>query len=98
MGVEGFEDLSDGGPKVWHGARGGAQQRLELGEGLLDRVEVRAVGRKVEQARARCFDGLAQAGDLVGRQGVEDDRVGLPPFGGPCSKLYQTSLSVTHVG
>jgi hypothetical protein len=40
-GSEGVEQLADGVPERLDGARrGGAQQRLELGEGVLDRVQV----------------------------------------------------------
>ena len=50
--------FSYGGPQVRYGAGGGfAEQRLEFGEGLFDRVEVWAVGREVPQRRARRFDG-----------------------------------------
>jgi hypothetical protein len=45
--------------------RGGAQQGLELGEDLLDRVEIRTVGRQVDEACALRLDGLAHTGDLV---------------------------------
>ncbi len=38
---------------------------LEFGEGLLDRIEVGAVGRQVKQFRACRFDGWADAGALV---------------------------------
>ena len=66
----------DGSPEVWHRARGGrSQERLQLGEGLLDRVEVRAVGWEVEQTRAGRLDGLPHAGHLVDAQVVENDRV-----------------------
>jgi Fatty acid hydroxylase len=43
-----------------------AQMRLEFAEGQLDRVEVRRILRKINQRRARCFDRLRNAGDLVG--------------------------------
>ena len=40
-GGEGVESVADGVPEAVDGAGcGGAQQRLELGEGLLDRVQV----------------------------------------------------------
>ena len=42
--------LPDGGPERFGGARGGvAEQGLELGEDLLDRVEVGRVGRQVAE-------------------------------------------------
>src|SRR3712207_7658528 len=43
---------------------GGAEQALELAEGEFDRVEIRAVGRQVEQRRPARLDGFAHAGDL----------------------------------
>lgn len=42
---------------------------------MFDRVEVRALGREVEQTRASRFDRVPHAGHLVGRQVVEDHRV-----------------------
>ncbi|BAQ50089.1 hypothetical protein Maq22A_2p41615 (plasmid) [Methylobacterium aquaticum] len=56
----------------------GAQQRLELGEGLLDRVELRAVGRQVHHPSASRRDGLAHARHLVGLKVVEDHHVARP--------------------
>jgi hypothetical protein len=48
-GRHGGEEAADGGPELVFGARGClAQERLELGEQLLDQVEVGAVGRQVE--------------------------------------------------
>jgi len=39
---EGVEETADGGPKAVYCALGGlSEERLELGEGVLDRVEVR---------------------------------------------------------
>jgi len=58
------------------GALGGfAQMRLELREGLFDRVEVGAVGRKEEQPGAAGFDGGTDGGCLVARQIVHDHHV-----------------------
>lgn len=54
----------------------GAQQRLELGKGALDRVEIRRVVRKVEQAHACALDCLANTGDLVCWEVVDDDDIG----------------------
>jgi hypothetical protein len=63
---KGIEGMSDRLPRDLAGSgRGVAQQGLELGEGKLDRVEVGALGRQVEEPRTRCVDGLAHAGDLV---------------------------------
>ena len=46
-------------------SRGFSEQGLELGEHLLDRVQIRAVRRQVEDAGADGSDGLAHAGDFV---------------------------------
>ena len=51
------------------------EPRLELCEGLLDRVEIRTVGREVEQLGSRCLDRVLHASDLVGWQVVHDDDV-----------------------
>jgi hypothetical protein len=65
-GVEGIEEPSDDVPERVDGARrGGAEQGFELGEGLLDRVEIWTVGRQVEQMGAGRRDRLTHAGDLV---------------------------------
>ena len=54
--VEGANCGTDGGPQALDASLGGlAQQGLELGEGVLDRIEVGTVGRQVEQP---CTDGF----------------------------------------
>ena len=45
--------------------RNPAQNGFELGEYLLDGVEVRTIGRKVSDGRACRLDGLADAGGAV---------------------------------
>jgi hypothetical protein len=68
-GRDPVEELAGGGRQCLFGASGGlAQQRLEFGEELLDRVAVGAVWRQVEDAAADRSDRLADAGDLVGSQ------------------------------
>ena len=58
------------------GALGGfAEQVLELGEDLLDRVQVRRVGREEQQPCPGSADGLADGGPLVAREVVHDDDV-----------------------
>ncbi len=73
---EASEGLPNGAPQIGDGAgRRGPEQSLQLGEDLLDRIEVRAVGRKVEQLGPDRLDGLGHARHLVGLQVVEDDGV-----------------------
>ena len=75
-GREGVEPLGDGTFEGGEGAGGRlAQERLQLGEGLLDRVEVGAVGRQEEQRCAGLFDRSACRRHLVGRQVIEHDNV-----------------------
>ena len=51
--VDDFEDLADGVADGLYGARGGlAQEALELGEELLDRVQVWRVFRQEDQLGA----------------------------------------------
>jgi hypothetical protein len=72
-GTEGVEGLADGVPEGVDGSgRGGAEQRLELGEQLFDRVQIGAVGRQVEQPGAARRDRFAPAVDLVGAEVVHD--------------------------
>ena len=60
------EQLADGVPQAVDGALGGlAQEGLELGEGLLDRVEIGRVGRQVTQLGAARLDRRADADDFV---------------------------------
>ena len=55
---------------------------LELGEELLDRVQVRAVGRQEEQVRAGLTDGAASSLSFMAAEIVEDDDVALGERGG----------------
>ena len=54
---------------------------LELGEGILDRIEIGTVGRQIAEFRPAGFDSLPDAGDLVGGQIVHDDDVAWPQVG-----------------
>ena len=57
IGGESVQQRTNGTPKRFERAGlGAAQQRLELGKHLLNRVEVRAVRRQVAQRRARTLD------------------------------------------
>ena len=53
----------------------GSQEGFELGESLLDRVQIGTVGWQVVQSGADGFDCLADSGDLVGTQIVRDHDV-----------------------
>ena len=78
-GEEAIEDVADALDKGVNGARWLLpQKRFELGEGELDRVHVRAVGRQVEDLGAAGGDGIADAGDLVGWEIVEHDDIAAP--------------------
>ena len=61
------------GVEGWRG--GFAQEGFELGEPLLDRVEVGAVGGQGQETRAGVFDRCPDALDPVARQIVEDDDI-----------------------
>lgn len=51
------------------------QQQLELGEDLLDRVQVWAVGRQEQELGTRGVDSLSDRGALVAAQVVHDNNV-----------------------
>lgn len=73
--VEFVETFADGPPEAVDGSLGGFSQGFELGEQLLDRIEVRAVWRKVEEARACGFDQCSHLPPLVAGEVVYDDDV-----------------------
>src|SRR3954469_9646278 len=78
-GCEGIEQRSDGGPEAFDRPLGGfAQECFELGEGILNRVEIRAVGREVEQACPRRLDQGPHPRSLVAGQVVQDHDVARP--------------------
>jgi hypothetical protein len=80
-GREQVENTPDGVPEAADGSLGGlSQQRLELGEGILDGVEVWAVGREIAQLGTRSLDHLAHAWAFVAGQVVHDDDVATPQF------------------
>jgi hypothetical protein len=72
------EDFADRGADGFDGARGGfAQEVLDLGEDLLDRVQVRRVFRQEEELGAGGANelsygfALVRSGTTVGDQGLE---------------------------
>jgi hypothetical protein len=52
---------------------GSAVQSLELGEGALDKVEVRAIRLQIQKRPACCLDYLSESYFFVARQIVHDD-------------------------
>ena len=71
-----IEELADAPPGGFDGALGGlAEQGLELGEDLLDGIEVGAVGRQEDQMCAGLSQGLSHGLALVAAQVVHDDDV-----------------------
>ena len=72
-----------------------AQERFELGEPLLDRVEVGAVGRQVQQTGAGVLDRRSDALDPVARQIIQDDDVALLELGN--EELFDPSAELLAV-
>jgi len=66
-----------------------AQQRLELGEHLLDRIEIGRVRRQIQDAGAPGSNGLRNARDLVAGQIVGNDDV---------SRAERGAQELTHPG
>ena len=76
MWTEEVADFADGAPQGVNGAdRPGAQERFELGESHIDRIEVGTVGRQKEEPGAFGANGLLGRRAFVGRQIVADDDV-----------------------
>jgi len=79
MRGEGVEDLADGLAHGIGSAGGGlAEQVLELGEGLLDRVEIRGILGQEDQLGADGSDSAAHDLALVTAEIVQDDDVAWP--------------------
>ena len=71
-----LDERSDVSPGVFDGSLLGLPHPvLDLGESLLDRVEIGAVGREEEQPGACCADCAAHGLALVAAQVVHDDDV-----------------------
>jgi len=80
-GKEG-QTRADGVPEFLHGApTRGAEQRFQLREPQLNRIQIGAVGRQVPKLRARRLDPLAHALDVMGTQVVHHDDVVGPERG-----------------
>src|SRR3954471_9858369 len=81
-GCEAVDEAPDGGPKALNGPLGGfAQERFELGEGILNRVEIGRVRREIKQACTRRLDQGSHSRSLVARQVVQDHDITRPQGG-----------------
>src|SRR6202051_2606195 len=76
VGCKSSEDFADRGANGFDGARGGlAQEVLDLGEDLLDRVQVRRVFRQEEELGAGRANELAYGFGFMTAEIVHDDDV-----------------------
>jgi hypothetical protein len=94
-GGVGLGDGGAGGPgggaeRVIGACSGSAERLLDLREGVLDWVEVRRVGRQVDELGASCLDGSARAVGVVGAQVVGDDD--LARSEGRCEDMADVAL------
>jgi hypothetical protein len=90
---EEVDEFADGGSKTLDGSLGGfSQERLQcqLGEGVFNRVEVRAVGREIEKLDAGRFDHLTHPQAFVARRIVHDHDVAHARFG---DETFSTQVS-----
>lgn len=79
---EGRDQGADGVPQGIDCALGGlSQQCLELGKRILDRIEIGAVGRQVEEHGSDRLNGGAHGASLVAAEVVHDHDVAGPEFG-----------------
>jgi hypothetical protein len=73
---EGVKERADTPPRALDGALGGgSQEGLELGEDLLDGIEIGAVGRQEQELATRGADGAADALGLMAAEIIDDDDV-----------------------
>ena len=73
---EAFDGGGNGLAEFVEGSFGGfSQEGFELGEDLLDGIEVGTVGREIEESGSDLFDSLANALDFVGGEIVHEDDV-----------------------
>jgi hypothetical protein len=79
--AEEVDEFANGDPETLDGSLSRfTQERLELGEGVLDGIEVGTVGREVEEMGASSFDQLAHSGAFVAREIVHDHCIALAQF------------------
>ncbi len=78
-----LNNFGDGLPEFISCTRGRlSEQGLEFGEGQLDGIEVRGIGRQIEQEGVGALDRLTDAIDLVAREIVHDDDIARLESGG----------------
>lgn len=70
LGEDGLEAVADG---VERTRVHRSKQSFDLGKDLLDRIEVRAVGRQVQELHPGVFKALSDAGRLVRGEIIDDD-------------------------
>ena len=79
VGGEAFEECSNTSPCCLMGPLGGfAHEMLELGEDLLDRVEIRALGRQEKKLGTDAAGGVA---DVIAHGGGGKGVITHPPCG-----------------
>src|SRR5215211_4478651 len=80
---DGVDGGGSGRDQAIGSALGGSSEALfDLGEGQLDRVEVRGIGRQEEEAATDRLDGRAGVRALMGAQVVQDDDLARAEAGG----------------
>ncbi len=104
MGWEVREEGSEALPCCLYGALCGfAQEQLELGEDLFDRIEVRGVRRQEQQPGSSGADGLADGCALVTAEIVHDDDIAGSQRGheellDPCGKALAVDRAIEDAG
>ena len=69
LGLEEVADIADGAPEGVIGSRLGlSQERFELGEGLLDRIEIGRVFRQEQEPGAALGQGLCRTRTFMDAQ------------------------------
>ena len=77
-----LEQRTDGGPeRLERAGLSAAQQGLELGNDLFDRIEVRTVRGQVPQRSTGPSNGRSNASDLVRAQAIHHHNVAWTQFG-----------------
>lgn len=101
------EEVEGAADKIPEGVDGSGlglpQQFFEFGEDHLDRIEIGAVGRQEQDARAGTDDEAGRLFVLVARQIVEDHRVALAQNGGENlldigKEIFRVDRAIEHKG